>query len=112
MAIEEGCDVDDTVVDIKCPSFLSIYIASGYYGRVKGETLLCNGEKDSVMLTTDECMETGVAQTSRDTCRGEHNCSLPVSTSIKTWVAPCDRKQKNQLKLDYICGKYQYRNRC
>lgn len=57
MTLEESCDIDGGTINIKCPSFLSIYISNGYYGRVKGETSLCNGEKDNVMLNTDECME-------------------------------------------------------
>lgn len=47
---EEACDIDGTVVNIKCPSFLNIYITSGYYGRLKDSTILCNGNKDSVPI--------------------------------------------------------------
>lgn len=50
---EEACDIDGNRVDIKCPSFLNIYITSGYYGRLKGSTVLCNGNKDSVSITED-----------------------------------------------------------
>jgi len=40
---EEAFDIDGNRVDIKCPSFLNIYITLGYYGRLKGSTVLCNG---------------------------------------------------------------------
>ena len=51
----ESCNVDGSLVNMICPSFLTIYIRSGYYGRVKGSSLLCTGQKDSVTLM-DDCL--------------------------------------------------------
>ena len=51
--VQESCNVDGALVNMICPSFLSIYITSGYYGRVQGTNQLCNGITDSVILGSD-----------------------------------------------------------
>ena len=60
--VQESCNVDGALVNMKCPSFLSIHITSGYYGRVQGTNQLCNGNKDSVTLGSD-CLNLQVQST-------------------------------------------------
>ena len=50
---DESCNIVGSLVNIKCPSFLNVYVSSGYYGRVKGTNKLCNGNKDAVTLKED-----------------------------------------------------------
>ena len=60
--VQESCNVDGALVNMICPSFLSIHITSGYYGRVQGTNQLCNGNKDSVTLGSD-CLNLQVQST-------------------------------------------------
>jgi len=60
--VQESCNVDGALVNIMCPSFLSVYITSGYYGRVHGTNQLCNGNIDSVILGSD-CLNLQVQST-------------------------------------------------
>ena len=54
---EEACDIDGTVLNVKCPSFLHIYIMSGYYGRKQNEKKYCTGNPVNTVIRGADCLD-------------------------------------------------------
>ena len=46
-----------------------------------------------------------MVDSARVQCKGQSNCTITVDPTVKVWQAPCDKNQKNELKLEFICGK-------
>ena len=101
------CGVNSEDINIKCHSFLTIFIESFSYGRnsTKGKEL-CDGEKtrDSkapVMNCYNETFELGVVSELKGLCHGDFTCSYNIPTVPLDPV--CDGL-KREARIEYSCG--------
>ena len=110
VAPEEFCTVDGEPVDIKCHSFLNIYIISSIYGRKKANgNKLCNGKEDTVKLQTQDCLDVDSELKSlHNNCRGDSECKSYWVPAKKKWTGECNETltRKNELTVVYRCGKF------
>ena len=103
------CAVNSEDVEIKCHSFLSIFIQRFSYGRnsTKGKEL-CDGEKtrDSkapVMNCYNETFETGVVAELKSLCHGDFTCSYNIPTVPLDPI--CDGL-KREARIEFSCGMF------
>ena len=101
-------------MEIKCHSFLSIYVRQGMYGRnYTNEKKLCDGEKPDDLKGVDSegdfCLR-HLNWPARKSCHGESFCIVPVTGDMdKDWTDKFDLQcapLKKELRVDYICGMF------
>ena len=105
------CAIDGKTVDLKCHSFLSVYIPSATFGRDFNETskfgkVLCDGAEpaDSEGAQGAECRESSVGLLAAQVaCHGRPSCSVAVTPSLATLPATCSTLRK-ELRTEHICG--------
>ena len=101
-------------MEIKCHSFLSIYVRKSMYGRnYTNEKKLCDGEKPDDSKGVDDegdfCIRKLLSPVRRN-CHGESFCIVPVTGDMdKDKTDPFDLQcapLKKELRVDYICGTF------
>ena len=109
MDTEKECGLDSEEIQLKCHSFLNIYIYNVTYGRGPGKEL-CDGSKpqDSFQPTGDKnCYdETKDAEISielKKECHGKFECAYSIPTKVLDDA--CDGMRR-ELRLEYICGVF------
>ena len=108
---DEFCAVDGEPIDIKCHSFLNIFIVSAIYGRKKANgKMLCNGKEDSIKLQSQDCLDVdSELKNLHFNCLDKSECKSywvkPIGT---TWTGECNETltRKNELTVQYRCGMY------
>ena len=102
------CAINSEDVEIKCHSFLSIFIENFSYGRnaTNGKEL-CDGEKkkDSkapAMNCFNETFEMEVITELEDLCHGEFQCTYTIPTVPLDPI--CDG-MKREARIEFSCGK-------
>ena len=103
------CAINSEDVEIKCHSFLSIFIESFTYGRnsTKGKEL-CDGDKprDSkapAMNCYNETFEMEIIEDMKANCLGGFQCTYNIPTVPLDPV--CDGL-KREARIEFSCGKY------
>ena len=96
-------------MDLKCPSFLNIFITSTLYGRKKGSKMLCNGEMDKVQLVSKDCLSVDDnLKTVHEMCWTKSLCSVYNDDSIaRNWTGECETTaltRQDELTIQYRCG--------
>ena len=102
MPLLEVCAVDGSDLNIKCPSFLNIYVKSASYGREFAVKEICTGEKDGNPEVT--CLDTEVVHQIGPPSRGLWNVTAPVSPLLANLDSKCNPPMKRELKVQYLCG--------
>ena len=101
------CSVHGEVVDLKCHSFLSIYIQSATFGR-KFSNLkeLCEGDMEADTKGPDsDCVEHEVVtEKTRGACHGQSSCSFSVEPNMAALGPACDGLTR-EYNVNYSCGK-------
>ena len=114
--VAKVCNIEGETMEIKCHSFLSVYVRKVMYGRnYTNEKKLCDGEKpdDSkgVDAESDFCLRTFVGPVRQD-CHGEPSCIVLVTDEMdKGWTKQFDLQcapLKKELRVDYICGRFSW----
>ena len=109
MTPEKICTIDSENVDLKCPSFLDIYITKIVYGRNQSTgKVICDGEKPNDFQQPngdcfDETYNNQLRLEMAEACHGIHNCNYTIPTVPLTSV--CDGL-KREVKIEYICGRW------
>ena len=101
MPLLEECAVDGTDLNIKCPSFLSIYVKSATYGREFAVKKICDGTKNGNPEVT--CLDSGVVDKIGPKSRGLWNATAAVNPLLATLDPKC-ASLKKELKVQYLCG--------
>ena len=103
------CAINSEDVEIKCHSFLSVFIEGFSYGRnaTKGKEL-CDGEKkrDSkapAMNCFNETFEMEVVVELENICHGEYQCTYNIPTVPLDPI--CDG-MKREARVEFSCGKF------
>ena len=105
---EKMCALNSEEIELRCHTFLSIYIKSVTYGR--NSTLgkeLCDGEKpkDSkapALSCYDEDFNWSLLSDLDTLCLGHFNCSYLIPTVPLDPV--CDGISR-ELRVEYLCGE-------
>jgi hypothetical protein len=108
----ETCAITNDKLDLKCPSFLQVYIPSATFGRAYNESSsigkqLCDGKKpaDSMAPQGSDCIEDSASLLATQTlCHGRGSCSVPVEPDMAVLGASCALLKK-ELRTEHICGK-------
>ena len=108
----KSCAIEDKILDLKCHSFLKIYIPSSTFGRNYNESssvgkMLCDGaeQADGLAAQGPECIETSsVLEEARRLCHGRSSCSLPVTPDMASLGPTCSLLKK-ELRTEHICGR-------
>ena len=112
--VAQACNIEGETMEIKCHSFLSIYVRQGMYGRnYTNEKKLCDGEKPDDLKGVDSegdfCLR-HLNWPARKNCHGESICIVPVTGDMdKDWTDKFDLQcapLKKELRVDYICGMF------
>ena len=108
------CAINSEDLEIKCHSFLSVFIESFSYGRnaTKGKEL-CDGEKkrDSkapAMNCFNETFEMEVVVELENICHGEYQCTYNIPTVPLDPI--CDG-MKREARIEFSCGRFIERSR-
>ena len=115
--IENSCGIEGENIEIKCHSFLSVYLKTITYGRnYTNEKKLCDGEKPddskAVDSETDYCLRSRKNWKKwKSLCHEESSCLIPVTADMDSdWQsqfhfdAACNGL-KRELRVEHICGK-------
>ena len=108
----ETCSIQGENVEIKCHTFLQVYIPSTTFGRRFNETssvgkMLCDGAKpaDNQAPQSSDCLEETVGLLEAQTlCHGHSTCSIPVAPDMATLGSTCSLLKK-ELRTRHICGE-------
>ena len=102
------CALNTELVELKCHSFLSVYVKSVTYGRnsTKGKEL-CDGDKpkDSkapAMSCYDEEFNLNLLLELDSLCLGNFNCSYTIPTVP---LDPVCNGISREARIEYLCGK-------
>ena len=104
------CSIHGEVVDLKCHTFLSIYIKSATFGRkFSDQKELCGGDKEADTKGPDaDCVEhKTVTQKTRDACHGKSSCVVSVEPDMSQLGSACDGL-KREFNLNFTCGNIPY----
>lgn len=109
---EKTCAIQEENLELKCPSFLQIYIPHATFGRGYNESssvgkMMCDGDKpdDNQAAPSANCQETdSVLLEAQTLCHGKPSCSIPISTSMATLDVAC-KFLKKELRTEHICGE-------
>ena len=101
------CSVHGEVVDLKCHTFLSIYIQNATFGR-KFSNLkeMCKGNMEPDTKGPDsDCIEHEVVtEKTRAACHGKSSCAVSVEPNMTQLGSACDGL-KREYNLNYTCGR-------
>ena len=108
----KSCAIENKILDLKCHSFLNIYIPSTTFGRSYNESssvgkMLCDGaeQADSQAAQGTDCIEdNSVLEQARHLCHGRSSCSVSVTSDMASLGSTCSFLKK-ELRTEHICGK-------
>ena len=108
----KSCAIENKILDLKCNSFLNIYIPSTTFGRSYNESssvgkMLCDGaeQADGLAAQGTDCIDdTSVVGLARLLCHGRSSCSIPVTSDMASLGPTCSLLKK-ELRTEHICGK-------
>ena len=111
----KSCAIENKILDLKCHSFLNIYIPSTTFGRSYNESssvgkMLCDGaeQADSQAAQGTDCIEdNSVLGQARHLCHGRSSCSVSVTSDMASLGPTCSFLKK-ELRTEHICGKYEF----
>ena len=109
----KSCAVENKILDLKCHSFLKIYIPATTFGRNYNESssvgkMLCDGaeQADGLAAQGPECLEDNlVLHEARRLCHGRSSCSVPVAPDMASLGQTCSLLKK-ELRTEHICGRF------
>lgn len=113
----KSCAIENKILDLKCNSFLNIYIPSTSFGRSYNESssvgkMLCDGaeQADSLAAQGADCLEErSVVGEVRRFCHGRNSCSVPVTSDMAS-LGPTCTLLKKELRTEHICGEKRLQN--
>ena len=104
------CYLDSEVAELKCHSFLRVFVKEVTYGRDSATAKkLCDGEKpnDFQSLGSGTCYNetfNGILMAEMNSnCLGTFNCTYEIPTVPLT--TDCNGLRR-ETKIEYICGKF------
>ena len=101
---ENSCEITGGMMELKCHTFLRVYIQTARYGRsVSNERSLCDKDKgrDSGAPSVD-CLDHSLAlHTAKETCQGKSSCSIMIEPDMAA-LTGCDTLKK-ELRVEHIC---------
>ena len=103
------CLVNEEQLEIKCSSFLDIYVSKVSYGRTfAAAKQLCDGDKPDDTTAPDkdcldEAVQTNVMTHAKSVCHGKATCEMKVPSLPLDPV--CDGL-KRELRIEHICGEF------
>ena len=108
----KSCAIENKILDLKCNSFLKIYIPSTTFGRSYNESssvgkMLCDGaeQADGLAAQGTDCIEdVSVVGQARRLCHGRSSCSVPVTSDMASLGTTCTLLKK-ELRTEHICGE-------
>ena len=108
----KSCAIENKILNLKCNSFLKIYIPSTTFGRSYNESssvgkMLCDGaeQADGLAAQGTDCIEdVSVVGQARLLCHGRSSCSVPVTSDMASLGPTCSLLKK-ELRTEHICGK-------
>ena len=108
MTPEKICAVNEDEINLKCHSFLSIYLTKVWYGRNQSSgRVICDGDKpdDNQSPNVDCFLETYNNELKEDisaACNTEFDCNFTIPTV--PIISACDG-MKREARVEYICGR-------
>ena len=108
----KSCAVENKILDLKCHSFLKIYIPATTFGRKYNESssvgkMLCDGaeQADGLAAQGTGCIEdVSVLEEARRLCHDQSSCSIPVTSDMAS-LGPMCSLLKKELRTEHICGE-------
>ena len=95
-------------LDLKCHSFLSVYIQSSSYGRTLANgQALCDGARPADRTSPGaDCLESQqMLQHTRSLCHGQASCEVPVAGDMADFTGCMLPELQRELRTNHICGK-------
>ena len=108
MTPEKICAVNEDEINLKCHSFLSIYLTKVWYGRNQSSgRVICDGDKpdDNQSPNVDCFLETYNNELKEDisaACNTEFYCNFTIPTV--PIISACDGMIR-EARVEYICGR-------
>ena len=106
---ERMCALNSEEIELRCHTFLSVYLQSVTYGRNSSTGKeLCDGEKPKdkkapALNCYDEDFNLNLLTELDYLCLGQFNCSFTIPTVPLDPV--CDGLSR-EVRIEYLCGKF------
>jgi hypothetical protein len=108
-----GCSVDGDILELKCHSFLQIYVRDAIFGRnYSNGKKMCDGDKPAdskEMRSKDDTCWMQIRGEAKTICHGVASCRIPVAQDLdrslnRPLQSVCNGLKK-EMRVSYICGR-------
>ena len=104
----KSCALVGEAVQLKCHTFLSVYIQTATFGReAANKKMVCDGQKENDRgFPSTDCLETSeTLELARHACHGKSDCSVRADYLMADFTSCMPGSLLRELRTNHICGK-------